>query len=248
MAITVLGSELTSRHRLAQLRLRTVTLRDLLRVWPAFDPVDIAGSWGQLEPALIALIQSRQPISAGLSARYITAFREAEAVAGGFTPSLAPMASVGEIVGGLRFVGPMNALRLVQLSRPAAEIARTTLANVEGEVTRRVLNGGRQTIVDSIQIDRRALGYTRVTDGAPCAFCALLAGRGPVYKADTVDFQAHRACGCTGEPMYRQDQPWPESAQRFADRYRQAAAAVPKDAPDWSAEVRREFRRLHDAA
>jgi hypothetical protein len=30
----------------------------------------------------------------------------------------------------------------------------------------------------------------------------MLAGRGAVYSADTVDFHTHGHCGCTAEPVY----------------------------------------------
>lgn len=43
--------------------------------------------------------------------------------------------------------------------------------------------------------------WRRVTDGKPCAFCAMLASRGPVYAEDTVDFDAHPRCGCTSEAV-----------------------------------------------
>lgn len=247
MAVSTAGTALTSAHRLDQIRLRTATARDLLRLWATFDINDISGSWARLEPALVALIQARQPLSARLSAQYLTDFRRAEQVAGSATIATAPPLATADIVPNLRFVGPANALRLFNLNR--VDASKVTFTNVEGEMTRQILNGGRKTIVDTVHNDSRARGYIRVTDGAPCAFCAMLAGRGPVYRSqDTGGFDAHRKCGCTAEPVYRDDQPWPASAQQFADRYREAAAAVPKNAPDWSEAVRREFRRLHDAA
>lgn len=249
MAVSVTGSTLTAAHRLQQVTLHTSTTRSLLSIWRAFDPADISGSWTALEPAIVALIQARQPLSAALSGGYFSAFRNAEGVAGSARPRLASAPTIDDLIPNLRTVGPINGLRLVQLQRPPSYIAQVTLSNVEGEVARQVLNGGRQTLLDSIDGDPRALGYTRVTDGAPCAFCALLAGRGPVYRSeDSGAFQAHRKCGCTAEPVYRDSQPWPPSAQRYDALYRDAAKAVPKDTPDWSAEVRREFRRRYEAA
>lgn len=44
-------------------------------------------------------------------------------------------------------------------------------------------------------------GYKRVLTGnESCSFCALLADRGAVYTADTVNFAAHPDCDCLGVP------------------------------------------------
>ena len=41
----------------------------------------------------------------------------------------------------------------------------------------------------------------RVTVGKTCAFCCMLAARGPVYTKDSAAFQAHVYCDCTYEPV-----------------------------------------------
>jgi hypothetical protein len=260
VATTAAGTTLTAQHRLDQLRLRTATVRDLLRVFAQFDPNDISTTWASIEPAIVALIQARQPLSASLAGMYLQAFRDVEQITGNASIALAPTLTSDELIPNLRILGPGNAWRLNELARPTSEIARTTLVNIEGEVTRQILNGGRKTIVDTTNNDPKARGYIRVTDGAPCAFCAMLAGRGPVYRSessavtgkvysDRVDgFRAHRKCGCTAEPVYFTDSPWPSSATKWKDLYAETAKAVPKDAPDWSSEVRREFRRRYEAA
>ena len=248
MAATDAGARLTAAQRAGQLRLRTSLVRDLLRVWPAFDPADITGSWSKLEPVLVALVQARFPLSARIAATYLPEFRAAEGITGRIVAAVpdTPLADV--IVPNLRFVGPANAGRLYAMGRQPSEIARTTLVNIEGELTRQILAGGRTTIVDTVRGDRRARGYSRVTDGAPCAFCAMLAGRGAVYNTEASgDFQAHRKCGCTAEPTYWDDAPLSPSARRYADLYRQAAKSAPTGTADRPAAVRAEFRRLYEA-
>jgi hypothetical protein len=249
VATTTAGAELTTRHRAQQLLLRTATLRDLLLIWQVFDVNAISKSWTTLEPALVALIQARQPISAHLSARYVTDFRRAEQASGFSITAIAPPLTADEIIPNLRIVGPGNAQRLAALGR--RDVTKITFTNVEGEVTRQVLNGGRTTIVNTVHNDPKAHGYYRVTDGAPCAFCAMLAGRGAVYHSDELSsggFHAHRKCGCTAEPRYSVDSPRTPSAQRWQALYDESAAAVrASNAPDFSAEVRREFRRRYEA-
>jgi len=75
---------------------------------------------------------------------------------------------------------------------------------VLGTATRLVLDGGRRTLVESIRADPRAEGWQRVTSGSPCAFCAMVASRGPAYASErAARFEAHDHCGCSAEPYYR---------------------------------------------
>jgi len=226
VASTAVATALTERHRRRQLALRAATLKDMLTIWRAFQVDDIAGTWPTVETALVALIQARWAVSAGLAAAYYGEFRTAEGVTGPLTPTVVPPPLPAEVVRSLRIVGPAAAGRLVALARPDA--AAVTLTNVAGDVSRQVLNGGRETLLGSVDRDPVALGYARVTDGKPCAFCAMLASRGPVYRSNARATVArdgakyHRACGCTSEPVFSREQPWPGKGREFADLWKQA--------------------------
>jgi len=65
------------------------------------------------------------------------------------------------------------------------------------------LAAGRMLIRNTTRRDREARGYRRVTDGSPCAFCAMLVAR-DITRGDFRDasFKAHRNCGCSAEPVY----------------------------------------------
>ena len=86
MAATLAGARLTSQHRSAQVALRAITLRQVLQVWPAFDPEHATRSWPLVENALLAIIGQRRADSASLAAGYFDAFREAERIGGKATP------------------------------------------------------------------------------------------------------------------------------------------------------------------
>ncbi|MFB7643879.1 hypothetical protein ACFC0S_03215 [Streptomyces sp. NPDC056084] len=58
--------------------------------------------------------------------------------------------------------------------------AGTTAA---GAADREALRAGRDLITHASQEDRRAVGWARVTDGDPCAFCAMLVSRGATYTS-----------------------------------------------------------------
>lgn len=198
MARTFAGGQLTEQHRRRQLALRAATLRDLLRLWPAFDIDDIDGSWPPLESALATLITARRRDSAGLAANYYRAFRTVEGVPGTPEPRVVPKQDRTLLVATLRLVGPIQAKKNI-LARTSDPVGRT-LTRLSGSVARQVLDGGRQTLAESIKTDRRAAGWRRVTDADPCDFCAGIADEG--IQSEGGGFPAHDHCGCTAEPAF----------------------------------------------
>ncbi len=235
MAATAAGDRLTEQHRRLQLALRAATLTQLLAIWPAFDSADIDTTWPPVEAGLVALIQARGANSSGLAARYYEQFRTLEG-AGPIVAHLPPPPPATDIIGGLRYAGPANARRLVAAGAPNP--GPTTLTHVAGEVTRQTLNQGRRTITDNVESDPVALGYARVTDGNPCAFCAMLASRGPVYRSDqTGGFSAHGHCGCTAEPVFTRHQPWPGRNRHFQQLWARSTSGLHGD------DARAAFRR-----
>lgn len=77
-----------------------------------------------------------------------------------------------------------------------------------GATVRQVTQATQQAIIDTSLADRRAnLAYMLITGPYPCWFCAMLASRGPVYAADSMDdsdprfvgpgtAKVHDNCGC----------------------------------------------------
>lgn len=75
------------------------------------------------------------------------------------------------------------------------------------------LNGARHTDSKIAQLNRDVIGVVRVHNShaadTPCAFCAMLLSRGPVYTSvgtatsggDSLD-DFHLRCHCTAEPIY----------------------------------------------
>lgn len=234
MAVTAVAEALTETHRQAQLTIRAAVLDALLRLWPAFNPDELVGSWSTIEPALLALIAAGGHASAGLAAAYYDEFRAAEEIAGRATPVLAAPLPVEEAVRSLRYVGLVETRKLVEVGRTDA--AAVAFTNVSGEMSRQVLNQGRSTVVTSVDADPQAIGYARVTDSKPCAFCRMLASRGPVYSQGG-GFSAHGHCGCSVEPVYSQDQPWPGKAQEWRTQWDTATEGLS------GAEARLAFRQ-----
>jgi hypothetical protein len=214
---------ITAAHYEAQLGIRARVLRQLWLVWALFSPDDIESSWERIEPAVLALTLGGAQQSAALSATYYRMLRQIRGVRGEAPVRLAQLRPE-DVLFFLMLAGPRTAQALRATGR--LDVFEQTFATLAGQVARSVLDGGRQTITDSVAADRQAVGYTRLTGAKPCAFCAMLASRGPVYKTAASAEQRsrdndayHLHCACTAEPVYSHDDPWPGRAREFRDMW-----------------------------
>lgn len=205
MARTVAGAQLTRAHRQAQIALRADVLADLTRLWTLFrrPDEDLLSVFERFAAAAEILIRQRHGDSAGLAAAYFEEFRRREGVGGQATPHIAPPPPREVVRESLAAAGRIGAANALRAGRSPESAARNGLVRVLGTATRLVLDGGRRTLVESIRRDRQARGWQRVTSGSPCAFCAMVASRGPAYKSErSARFEAHDHCSCTAEPYY----------------------------------------------
>lgn len=131
-----------------------------------------------------------------------------------------------------------------------------------GAADREALRGGRDLISQASRADRRVRGWARVTDGGPCAFCAMLASRGAIYRSEAEAFfrgrdgateipedpdellkleKYHNNCHCQVVPIYnRNDFLTPEARQLSKDWERVTKGTT-------GAESRRVWRQYIDA-
>lgn len=189
-------------HRKAQLAIRKGALKDLLRLWPAFDLEHINDSWPALEAALLQIVKKHGTTSGGLSRAFYQRIRRDQNVRGIATPIAAgPDEEV--IIRGLRVVGPANAALQLAKRVPLELVKKNTLVNLSGEVTRSVLEHGRMSLTESLVADqkknRTRPGVQRITSGSPCSWCASQAAE--VYPP-TERFPAHMHCSCFPSPTF----------------------------------------------
>ncbi|MFJ6622328.1 hypothetical protein ACIQOW_32700 [Kitasatospora sp. NPDC091335] len=84
-----------------------------------------------------------------------------------------------------------------------------------------VQDAGRDAIHSALQDDPGAIGYYRKTDASPCYFCALMAGRGAIYKSKrTAAFGAHPYCHCQAVPIFSRRYQLPAANDRFSRMWR----------------------------
>lgn len=217
--------------RAAQLAIRAQLLRDVMRLWPLLDPKRLDETWPGWLRAMMTLVRGYHgQSSAAASAAYRQARRNA---VGEVTPSgllrLAPPPAEEWMARAFGYSGPGMLNR--DTVRP-----NTALSTTLGTASRIVLDGGRTTTLDAIKGDPEAVGWFRITDGDPCAFCALLASRGVVPKstlyrsADSFDAsngrftgpglaKVHNDCGCSMAPAFSRRQELPEVNRQAAEVY-----------------------------
>lgn len=243
MAATVEARRLTEAHRQTQARLASTIVRQLTAVFPLLDPTDIDATVERWLSAAIPIVKVGRTTSARLAASYVTTFRALELGidADAFLPALADALPDEQIATSLIVTGPAALKAGTARARPLRSLLDTARTATASAGMRHALNGGRDTVIGSTNNDARALGWARSTGGGKvCAFCAMLAGRGPVYGEDTVGFQAHDHCTCTAEPVYRHDAAWPAGSERYAELWQEAALA--------DGDSLQNFRQLIEAA
>lgn len=224
MAAVEAARRLTEAHRVAQARLGAQTILAMRRIWPLLDIDDLDGTFERWLATAEPLIQSQRTTSATLAANYLTTFRTLElGVEGGTTvPVLAEPAAPAAVQTSLLVTGPAHVRTALARGVPLVRALSTAEATSAAAAMRHALNGGRDTVLNTVSDDRQALGWARVTSGRACAFCALLASRGAVYSEGSVDFRAHDHCACAVEPVYRPDAALPATSERYARLYQQA--------------------------
>jgi len=122
----------------------------------------------------------------------------------------------------MEVTGPVAQKSKTARNKPLVAVRDESFEAAAGSATRHVLTGGRRSLLTLVEADPQALGWARVTDGDPCAFCAMLASRGPVYGSEAAaGFSAHDACACTAEPVYSRQAPWPGRAREFQELWRE---------------------------
>ncbi|MFP3914946.1 MAG: hypothetical protein ACLFWM_08725 [Actinomycetota bacterium] len=224
MAATPEGRAATEAHRRLQARLATLTVAEMRALWRLLDPQDIDSTVDGWVLASGRLIRQQHDASVQIAERYLTRFRQAE-IGQPHTGTLPrPGLSDEAVRTSLLVTGPFRIRKKLGQGGDLADAARTAFLTSTAAATRHALNGGRDLVIGAVNQDRRAVGWARATSARPCAFCALLASRGPVYKTEaSATFQPHDACACHPEPVYRDDSEWPGRAREWSDLYSEAA-------------------------
>jgi hypothetical protein len=191
-----------------QAYLAMAVVREVLAIWSQLNLRDVRSSWPVLRAALAQEIRSQYVLSAQQANSY---FLQSRSAAGVMTPPpdlAVPPPPVQELITAVTdSTGPYRLLASIKsASLPLEQAVQNTGVVLAGASTRLVLNGGRQAILSAVQADQKAIAWMRVTAANPCAWCAMLASRGAVYRSEaSAGFSAHGHCRCTAAPVFSEN-------------------------------------------
>jgi hypothetical protein len=225
MAITAAGRSLTAAHSRSQAQIRAAVVQQLTRLWPTLDVSRLDATSPGFISAATGVILGGRALSSRAAAIYFEQFRVAEGVAGrGPVVIDRPDADARDAIRtSLLVTGPVSIKKAAAQGRFGQVVIGSAFALVAASAARHVSEGGWNTIQETVARDDRALGWARAASATACAFCALLASRGPVYREDTADFDAHDNCSCGIEPVFSEnDYEWPPNSREYRAAYEAA--------------------------
>ena len=205
--------------------LRVALMREVASIWRAnFDLSDVRASSAIITPKVVEVVEPVFRQSTANGAAYYQRVRDVARVPG--QVAIAPVTfDPGRVQQSVNYTSRASLLRAITAGKSPEQAAHTALIRTVGSAARIASEGGRETVTRTMRDDPSAKGWQRVTGGDACYFCAMLSGRGGVYSADSVDFEAHDFCQCEAEPVFssdRRDQ-MDENAIRFKELYDEAA-------------------------
>lgn len=218
------GRDLTLAHKRRQVVLGAQAELEVVETWSMLDLADLDASTPSWMAVQVGRMRQRYATSRSLAERYLTDYRAAMlgSSAGPLvTPTFEDATAASMLLGN----GPRLTKLLIGRGADPVEAFDQARRVVAGQAQRMVLAGGRGTLTQTARADERAV-YRRVSDGHPCAFCAMLVTRSIEFpNAAAASFKSHAHCGCTGELRYgpHADE-YTDREAEFVDAYREAAA------------------------
>lgn len=200
--ISAQGQVLLNYYQANQQAIAQQVAQDVYNIWGRYVNHDkFMQGWGAVNDLIQQSINQFFKAAEANSARF---YGSSRAVSGfghievpGITLDPKYLDSVTQIMGPGQF---FNHLENNNDAQVASDMTRD---GMQGSAQRLVLNGGRDTITNVSTQDKAAEGWERVIEPGACSFCAMLAGRGGVYKESTVDFRAHDHCHCVARPVFK---------------------------------------------
>lgn len=231
MALTAEGRALTAAHARQQLAIAARAERTSRALWRRLDVDDLDRSQRFWLPAQVELLRQSYGESQDLAGEYVEQYRSAEA-RGPTGPFVAPAFPAAVMAATMRVHGPLRVKNYIGKGVSPAGAHGRAVNKFAGMVRRQTLMGGRMAIDSTTGADRSAVGWRRVTGSNPCTFCAMLAGRGPVYGSSERASQIggtglgyHGHCKCTAEIVYGEWIP-SDAEQLYIEEYEKAAAVA----------------------
>lgn len=219
--------DLATAHMRQQVREVAAIQAALAELWDrTMDPGDLEGSFQRFQSGATGLIKGGRTRAESTAQAY---FADAKVAAGYPRPTYLVDFQPTQTLAN------RNALHATSVGHAKRQIARgvdpvtaTAAAKVAmlRAAKRRVLEAPRQRLTQLSKRDPDVRAWARVSDGNPCAFCAMLVARGPIYSG--TDFESHDGCGCSVEAVFNNDptRGWSPEALALKEVYENTPADV----------------------
>lgn len=228
-------AEAAQTFRRTQALIAAQMARQILRVWrELMNPAKVDQSWSVVRAALMPIVQQARQQSAILArAAYMDARRAAGIADGPFDPEGPLQLAIGRLESSLDVTGPVEFKKAIAAGKTPQQAMDAAAVRMVGSTQYLALEGGRSVMSRSIEADEQATGWSRVTDSDPCAWCAMLASRGPVYKSAKTagdprqgGNRYHDHCSCQAWPAFTLDEPFIGLADRLYSDWRQVTSGT----------------------
>jgi hypothetical protein len=211
----------------------TLTLAELLRFWRGLDVADAVPSAVAVREFLPELVNGYAPLSAEVAASFYDESRAAANAQGSFLADLAPARNADKLQRMISWaVAPL--FRVDPKTELAAPDPTLGLSRLSSGTQLEIADSARETIDLNIEADQD-LGHPRFARHASanaCAFCALMATRGAVFRtAESAGSgrKYHAHCHCVAYPVFPgEDDESPAYVLGWERAYRDARKAARK--------------------
>lgn len=185
---------------------RNDVVRSLVPLFSTLDESELNRSFPGYERQAAEVIREGEHRASRLAVQFYAETRKTEQAEGDAPRLPARLASPEQLRTNLFVTGPVEVKRALTHGASIDEAMRRGQVATAGAGSRLALNAGRYHIEDLAKADPSAVGWQRVIQSAkPCAFCAMLASRGAVYKAGRYAPRTkyHYHCSCVAVPLFK---------------------------------------------
>lgn len=195
---TVSDQPTTQRQYVTQLALSAAVAQAIRTVWTATAPLSSEDAWGAFSAALQAVMPQYGQVAA-LTAldNYRVARREAGITTTLRAPRPTPMPA-SKIDAGLDWARRAMQEIEAEQAETLAELEAAVLKRAEAAMQKALMDEARETTIEAVAGDERALGYRRVPRLDACAWCLALATRRTSRRGLSKNFDRYGTPGSMG--------------------------------------------------
>lgn len=220
----------TQRQYATQLALSAALTQALRTLWASLNPLASDASWDAFAASVRAVVPQYGQVA---SVTALDNYRAARSAAGVTTapklPKITPVPA-SKIDAGLAWARRAAADAEREMAADLAKFEAAILERAEAAMQKALMDEARETTIEAVEGDDKALGYRRVPRPDACAWCLALATRKTTRRGLAKDFKRYGTPGVLGG-----DEHW--------GVYKSRAAAG--QTPVGSSEINRFHRRCH---